>query len=569
MANRTPPPGLGCADRTRNRVFSPDDLRRDDFRAVDAEFADLQAREKAVLGKHLCHIFPTRRWEYLWAVCEWGLPAGQVVLDVGCGTSPLPVYLALKGATVHAVDLRAENVAAQRHLAEFHGRRLTASAMDVTGLRYPDATFDRVYATSVLEHLPRADQPRAAAELARVLKPGGLLLLGLDFDEAEGPDGRAALFDRLALYRRVIRPSGLRVEGATSFTVPDWADHRRQMGAIIHQRHTAMGLALRRPARVRTSAPRPFTVGVNLPWLRGRYGNDLAPSPYHPEWGHAFDRAAARRVLEDVAAIGFTAVRFWLFEQSEGLVLDGRHRVLGLRPEFVEHFLVLQDLLREQGLVGYWTLLDGNAVHYGQDPALHRLLDSPDHREAFADQALAPLGRLVDEATCYGIDLMNEPEACLGGTTPSGDLLTWPTVYGLLERCAGAVRGSRPGLPLSCGSGWWGDALIVEDRYEGLGLEFFDYHHYGRAGQLQPAAAVAPAQGCLLGEWSATSRDSPAEPSETVAGLREIERLGYDGVLLWRYGDQGGPASLVERPGNWREAARQLHHYLQDRHRVG
>ena len=41
----------------------------------------------------------------------------------------------------------------------------------------------------------------------------------------------------------------------------------------------------------------PCLVGVNLPWLFGAYGHDLATTEMHPDWGHDFDAFRAYRPL--------------------------------------------------------------------------------------------------------------------------------------------------------------------------------------------------------------------------------------------------------------------------------
>ena len=90
------------------------------------------------------------------------LPPNTRVLDAGCGEGVL-------------VD-------------EFHGR-LAIEGLDpnyssahvtrgsLTALPYPPARFDRALCLDVLEHLSFDDQPRALAELFRVLVPGGELLV--------------------------------------------------------------------------------------------------------------------------------------------------------------------------------------------------------------------------------------------------------------------------------------------------------------------------------------------------------------------------------------------------------
>ena len=53
--------------------------------------------------------------------------------------------------------------------------------MDITDIRYPDNSFDVIYCSHVLEHVP--DDRRAMRELARVLKPGGWAVLAVPLRE--------------------------------------------------------------------------------------------------------------------------------------------------------------------------------------------------------------------------------------------------------------------------------------------------------------------------------------------------------------------------------------------------
>ena len=58
-------------------------------------------------------------------------------------------------------------------------RRRACTHGSVTALPFPDASFDRALCLDVLEHLAFEDQPRALAELFRVLRPGGELLVSV------------------------------------------------------------------------------------------------------------------------------------------------------------------------------------------------------------------------------------------------------------------------------------------------------------------------------------------------------------------------------------------------------
>lgn len=111
-----------------------------------------------------------------------GLPAGDLVLDVGCGHGRHARPLALTGHRVIGVDL------SRRLLAI--GKEATASSRefraiewigaDAGSLPFPDATFDAALGIAVLHHLPSAEERlRALSEMRRVLQPGGEALLSV------------------------------------------------------------------------------------------------------------------------------------------------------------------------------------------------------------------------------------------------------------------------------------------------------------------------------------------------------------------------------------------------------
>jgi SAM-dependent methyltransferase len=102
---------------------------------------------------------------------------GTRLLDVGAGGGRHAREALARGADVVAVDLDAEVVrAADRSLGELSGwlpsgRRHLCLAADALRLPFPDATFDCVIASEVLEHIPADEQ--ALRELRRVTRPGG------------------------------------------------------------------------------------------------------------------------------------------------------------------------------------------------------------------------------------------------------------------------------------------------------------------------------------------------------------------------------------------------------------
>lgn len=102
--------------------------------------------------------------------------AGVRLLDAGCGDGALVAAMAAKGAEVTGVDPDpAMLLAAQKRMAGA-GVKATLTEGRLEQLPFPDASFDVVASITVLCFLP--DATGAFREMARVLRPGGRLILG-------------------------------------------------------------------------------------------------------------------------------------------------------------------------------------------------------------------------------------------------------------------------------------------------------------------------------------------------------------------------------------------------------
>ncbi len=128
----------------------------------------------AVLGKRVIHPGGRRSTEELFDLAR--LQDGQKALDVGCGVGTTAIQMARRfGAAVTAIDISPIMLErARRNVQRVGlGREIEVDQGDILALRFADSTFDRVIAEAVTMFV---DRQRAAKELVRVCRPGGMVL---------------------------------------------------------------------------------------------------------------------------------------------------------------------------------------------------------------------------------------------------------------------------------------------------------------------------------------------------------------------------------------------------------
>ena len=156
---------------------------------------------------------------------------GRTVIDVGCGAGRHSFEAYRRGADVIAFDQNAEELADVDTMLQAMGQAgeapESAKAQVVVGdalaLAYPDESFDSVIASEVLEHIP--DDDAAIAELSRVLRPGGTLVVTVPrwlpericwllSDEYHANEGGHVRVYRANRLRSKLESAGLRFTGS-------------------------------------------------------------------------------------------------------------------------------------------------------------------------------------------------------------------------------------------------------------------------------------------------------------------------------------------------------------------
>lgn len=214
---------------------------------------------------------------------------GRDALDLGCGTGVMALRLAERGFRVQGIDHSEGMLKIARATAERRGlaTRVELRQGDGRDLPYDSGRFDVVTCQGVLHHLD--DMRPCVAEIARVLKPGGVFYIA---DPCEGSTPASRSFARLGRLRDRFARGGrgyMWSSGASGEPVPDHdeapisapalASMLRELGLEVRLAYwsTFAGMRHVRPLRLQEAAI--FT--LSTPW-KNRAGDLVIASGRKP-----------------------------------------------------------------------------------------------------------------------------------------------------------------------------------------------------------------------------------------------------------------------------------------------
>jgi len=127
----------------------------------------------------------SRIWEYpwLWFKLKRYSGNGMKVLDLGSEMSPFPWFLSLNGFDVTVSDLETTYWNNWKKISRNSGLKVRRRILDAQNISLPTSSVDIYLSVSVIEHVP--NKTKVIDEAARVLKPGGLLIMTFDICEAD------------------------------------------------------------------------------------------------------------------------------------------------------------------------------------------------------------------------------------------------------------------------------------------------------------------------------------------------------------------------------------------------
>lgn len=171
---------------------------------ADRRTLDVYARRASDYARRFATDRPDRHLSYFISA----LPSGARVLDLGCGTGSAAAFIRDAGFSVDAWDASPEMAKIGQDAFGLDIEIRDFSSLSAVSV------YDAIYANFSLLHAPKSEFPRHLEQIARALKTGGLVHLGLKTGngEARDPLGRYYAYYQHAELAELLASAGLNIE---------------------------------------------------------------------------------------------------------------------------------------------------------------------------------------------------------------------------------------------------------------------------------------------------------------------------------------------------------------------
>lgn len=183
-----------------------------------------------------------------------GAGRGRRALDLGCGEGRHTILLALRGWSVTALDMEPLALSKARSAARRAGIQAEFMQGDALDLRYPDGRFDLVLDYGCFHHVVSRDWPRYRRGIARILRPGGHLVLSvfsMKFRHYEGERRTRPWIVHRNHYDHFFSPAALRRALGQSFDISALIEEHEGLNGFHHGLLRARTRAPGVPGRLR------------------------------------------------------------------------------------------------------------------------------------------------------------------------------------------------------------------------------------------------------------------------------------------------------------------------------
>jgi len=335
-----------------------------------------------------------------------------------------------------------------------------------------------------------------------------------------------------------------------------------------------------------------FTHGCNYPWSTDGhtvyYGLDFGANVWGSHLGVSTRRAAIERDFDDMAGLGMTAVRWFVFcDGRAGIVYDDRDLPAGLDPHFFADLDAALEIALARGIGIDLVLLDHPWMFSGvhatlADPVTGAALEarlprgraivlgSEAGRRALFAHVIEPLVRRYGTAgergdlaaAVFAYEFMNEPDFVIEEweadvSRKVASPLPFEVMGALVTRSSEVVHAHGARVTLGCARArnlWaWEDPA--------LGLDLLQVHSYPNTKHPErdvdlfglPPSALGVSSDVLLGEFPGDAlRQSPPGASPPPRDLEQylefaLER-GYAGAWPWSFSGTDGYGRMPHEP---------------------